>query len=222
MKQSHINVLQKSKLFKNFNTKDIQKILDNSKLQIQSFEKGEFVVLQHRPLKKFGILLDGNCQIIKEDIEGNRMIFDTLGAGNFFGEAIVLSSFNISPVSIIVKKNTTILWFEKDFLFKNYNTFDIKLIENIMTVLANKNYILNNKINILSKRSIREKLLAYFHFEVQKNNSNHFVLPFTKSDLAEYICVERTAMYRVLKNLCDEGIISIDKRKITILHLTKD
>ncbi len=219
MKQSHINLLKKSKIFKDLTTSQIEDVLINTKTE--NFAKGEFVVLQHRPLKKFGILLDGNCQIIKEDFEGNRTIMHTLEAGNFFGESIVFTSFGISPVSIIVKKATTILWFDKEFIFDK-NNYNVKLIQNISEIIANKNYVLNNKIDILSKRTIKEKLMAYFYNEVSKSDANYFILPFTKSDLAEYICVERTAMYRVLKTLCDENIIDIDKRKITILNMTKN
>ena len=75
---------------------------------------------------------------------------------------------------------------------------------------------MNDRIQILSKQGIREKLLAYFSVQKLKSGSNTFVLPLNRTNLAAYLGVNRTALCRTLSLLQKDGTISIDKNTVTI------
>ena len=89
---------------------------------------------------------------------------------------------------------------------------------NTLVIINNKFKNTNERIRILEKKQIREKLLEYFDIEYKKNRSRNIVMPFTLKDLADYIAVNRSAMFRELKHLKDEGFIEIKSKKITLLY----
>ena len=82
----------------------------------------------------------------------------------------------------------------------------------------NKVTNLNTRIEILTKRSIREKLRGYFNILSTRNLNKTFSLPFSLTDLADYLSVDRSAMMRELKCLKDEGFIRKNGNKITLLY----
>ncbi len=216
-----LEVLKKSRLFKNITEENIAGMLKCISQGVKTYDKNEFIVRQHGPVEDFGVILSGSCQIVKDDYEGNRTIVNTIGAGDFFGEAIVFSSFKNSPVSILVKKKTDILWLSKNCVVnpcKNAHSFHNIFILNIIEIISNRNYALNKKLDVVSQRTIRDKLLTYFYNEVESSGKLTIVMPYTKSELAEFICVERTAMYRVLKQLEEEGVLTVDGNVVTILQ----
>ena len=123
--------------------------------------------------------------------------------------------FNInSDVSIVATTDCEVLFIDYNELINNakYNRINY----NINKLLTGKIYNLYEKIEILSKRTIREKLLAYFNNLSKKYNKKTFNLPITYIELADYLSVDRSAMTREIKKLKDEKIISINDKKITI------
>ena len=74
------------------------------------------------------------------------------------------------------------------------------------------------RIELLSKRSIREKILSYFNLLSIQKYSKSFTLPFSLTDLADYLCVDRSAMMREMKLLKEEGFIEKIGNKITLLQ----
>ena len=95
-----------------------------------------------------------------------------------------------------------------------YNTF----IKNLIKVLYSKIKEFNNRIEILTNKTIRDKLLAYFKIMTKNNNSRIIYLPFNYSDLADYLAINRSAMAREMKTLKDEGLIETKGKKIKLLY----
>ena len=90
-------------------------------------------------------------------------------------------------------------------------------LKNLFDIIATKLKEKNERIRVLEKKQIREKLLEYFDIQRKKSFSNYFYLPFSLKDLADYLAVNRSAMFRELKHLKEEGFIEIHNRKITLL-----
>ena len=87
-----------------------------------------------------------------------------------------------------------------------------------MQILSDKVVASNERVEILAKRTTREKLLAYFELLAKKNLSRRFELPFTYTDLADYLGVDRSAMQRELKNLKEDEFIKTKGKQITLLY----
>ena len=165
-----------------------------------------------------GIIINGELQIIRTDYYGNRTIIDELFTGDIFGT--IISSLNNNDYEIITKKDTNLIIIEYQRILNLksnlpcYNQF----IRNLLEITTNKIAEKNKRINLLTKKTIRDKLLEYFNNNSTNSEKRILYLPFSYTDLADYLAVDRSAMSRELKNLKDEGFIKTKGRIITLLY----
>ena len=166
-----------------------------------------------------GVIVEGYAQIIRTDYNGNRTIIEELEEGSVFGSFI--SSLNNNEYNVLTKEDTKIIFFDYEFIinFENngysyYNQFIKNLLE-ITTELIDEK---NKKIEILTQKTIRDKLLTYFEMNFKKTGSKNIYLTSSYTDLADYLAIDRSAMSRELKNLKNEGFITTKGRKITLLY----
>ncbi len=220
----NFNSLNKCVLFKGLKTNaEVKKILVCTHYKVKEYKKNEYVQLIGSPLKKIGIVVDGSCDIIKEDFNGNVTLISALSEGSIFGESLIFSEQNLSPVSIIATKKVTIYYLDlQNTLTKCSSCYlNQTILKNLLTILSNKNVVLNKKINVLSQKTIREKLITYFEDICTLKNSNCFVLPITKTKLSNYLGVDRSAMSREFKCMQNENIITVDGNNITLNHYSR-
>lgn len=169
-----------------------------------------------------GVLLMGKIQIVQEDIFGNRTIIDQLTAGHLFAETFICAGIKKSPVTVLTITECEILLIKFRQIITTCSSaceFHTKLIENMLQILARKNMILNQKNKFLSQRSTREKIRAYFMHMIAQQGKFNFDIPFSRSELADYLCVDRSALSRELGKLQDEGKIKFHKNAFEVLDL---
>ena len=161
----------------------------------------------------------GNVQIIKNDYSGNRTIIEDLKEQDVFGTMI--STINSNLTEVITKEETLITIIDYNRIFEMeytkleyYNQF----VKNLLEIITEKVQEKNERIEILTKKSIRNKLLSYFQILATKTKTRVLYLPFTFTELADYLAVDRCAMSRELKYLKEEGFIQINNRIITLLY----
>ena len=197
------------------NQKKLLKLLEANTL---FFKRGS-TVLSHVKGNIIGVILEGYAQIIRTDYNGNTTIIEELEEGNIFGSTI--SSLNRVEYDILTKEDTKIIFFDYDLIlnFQNNNyAYYNQFIKNILTISIALIEEKNDHIEILSQKTIRDKLLTYFEIIFKKNSSKNIYLTSSYSDLASYLAIDRSAMSRELKSLRDEGFISSKGRKITLLY----
>ncbi len=217
--KKYFKVLEKVPLFKGVE-KELDAVLSCLLSSVKAYKKDSIIFLAGEPIHAIGIILSGSAKIIKEGIDGNVNILTELVPGDTFGEAFVCASMPKIFVTVQAQHNCEVLFIN----YKKMITpcaaacdFHTKLIENMMKIIAMKNIVLNQKIEIMSKRSIREKLLCYFEIQRETGNSNQFTIPFNRMELAEFICVDRSAMSRELSKMRDEGLIEFEKNFFKLL-----
>jgi CRP-like cAMP-binding protein len=199
-------------IFNNMSQEEIDNALKNLGARRITFRKDHIIISNLVDDDLIGIIINGKASIVNYDYEGNRDIIDTLEYNNVFGKPF----FNInSDVSIIANTDCEVLFIDANLLV-NGNTIYNKINFNINRLLTNKIYTLYDKLEILSKRTIREKLLSYFSNLSKKYHKKTFNLPITYIELADYLSVDRSAMMREIKKLRDEKKINTDGKKITI------
>lgn len=110
------------------------------------------------------------------------------------------------------------------FIYDNIQTkcnsrckFHEELEHKLPILIMNNTIKLNERIELLTKKSIRDKLLTYFNIISSKNFSKTFTIPFSLTDLADYLCIDRSAMMREISHLKEDGIIDKKGHKITLL-----
>lgn len=168
----------------------------------------------------FYILAQGSASLIRIDVCGVRTILETLMPGDIFGEMLAFSGLSGDSISVVCEKDTTILCFEFSHITHpcaNACPHHTLLLENLFRLILRNSMALSERIEVLSRRTIREKLLCYFSLQASHGGSATFELPFSISALADYICSDRSAMMREMKNMRQNGWIEAHGRKITLL-----
>lgn len=205
-------------LFKNIDPTDIEKVLKSLNGRRISFKKDMTILSNLNNTFEVGIILSGKASLIRIDYNGNRFIVSVLGPSDLFGGCF--SDYMTDEMSVISDTDCEVLFVEYNLLLGRGDKRIIyreQLIDNVIDILVNKINSYNRRIEVLNKRSIREKLLEYFHILEVEQSSSTITLPFTFTTLAEYLSVDRSAMMRELKNLKEENIILVDRKKITMI-----
>jgi CRP-like cAMP-binding protein len=185
--------------------------------RIRKYGKGETVLLSGDSVSKIGVIASGSVKIIKEDADGNDFILTELGVPDLFGETFVCAGIARSPVTVQASAKSEILFLDYRKVITSCPSacaFHTRLIENMIKLLARKNLLLNQKIDILSKRTTREKLIAFF--DTQRGASRRFAVPYNREEMARYLCVDRSAMSNELCKMRDEGLIRFNRNEFEI------
>ena len=206
-------------LFENINASSKEKLLKILEATILVLPKNANIFKAINDTNIIGIIECGSIQIIKNDYNGNRTIVDTLEDNNIFGS--IIYPISNQEYEIITKEKTKLIVIDYNIIM-NYNetnhSYYNQFIKNLLKVIVTKGNEKNERIEILTKRTIRDKLLEYFKINSQRTGSKIVYLPFTFTELADYLAVDRCAMSREMKYLKEEGFISISNKKITLLY----
>lgn len=218
--ENYYDILKKVELFEGIDENDYESILSCLYARTVHYNKNQNVFHKDDPVTNAGIILSGQVQVLKEDYYGNRSIVTKLTKGALFGETFVCADIKKLPVSVIAEAESEILFIDYQKLIhscKSTCAFHSRLIYNMLRIVARKNIMLNQKIELLSKRTTREKLLAYLAAEAQKAGNNNFLIPFNREELADYLSVDRSAMSAELGRMRDDGLIQFHKNNFTLL-----
>ena len=206
-------------LFHNITDKNKEKLLYTLECHTFTFKKNTRVLTTIKEDNIIGYVVNGYMQIIRTDFNGNETIIEELEENSVFGTR--LSSLNNSEYEIITKEESKILILDYNRIINeetNQTPSYNQLIKNLLEIATKKINEKNERIEILTKKTIRDKLLEYFKIVSEKNSSRVIYLTLSYTELADYLAVDRCAMSRELKNLKDEGFIKTDHKKITLLY----
>ena len=190
------------------------------KVQKKTFAKGETITSYIEKRNQFCILLSGNADLVRYDLNGNKTIVEHFSKNNIFGEVFYIVTTN-NELSVEARSKCEVLIYSyQDIHYKCKQNckFHQKLSEYLPELILDKVTSLNMRVELLTKRSTRDKLLGYFNLLSTRNLSKTFKLPFSLTDLADYLSVDRSAMMRELKLLKEENFIKKNGKIITLLY----
>ena len=191
-----------------------------NRVQKKSFTKNEVITTYIEKRNQFCILINGNADLVRYDLNGNRTIVEHLSKNDIFGEVFYTVTTN-NELLVEAREKCEVLFYIYDnihFKCKNNCKFHQKLSENLPELILKKVTDLNMRVELLTKRSIREKLIGYFTLVSSRKLNKTFSLPFSLTDLADYLSIDRSAMMRELKLLKEDGFIEKNGNKITLLY----
>ena len=208
--KKYITLLKNSKLFQGIDGKEITSMLGCLSAVRRKYRKGEMVFRRGERIDSVALLLEGSIHIQKEDYWGNLSILNEIAEGEIFGEVYAcLGSEEILNNAVAVKDSEVLFLDVKRILTMCPSAcpFHGRLIRNLLSVLAQKNKMLTQKMEHMSKRTTREKLLSYLSEQSQRAGSPVFDIPFNRQQLADFLSVDRSAMSAELGRMRDEGLL---------------
>ncbi len=218
--KKYLEVLKNCPLFKNINEANLLTMLTCLGAKTECFDKKYTIMAEGTPAKYIGIVLSGSVQTIQVDYYGNRSILSSLEPSQVFAEAFAAAGVKSIPVSIIANEPSEIMLIDCSHIMHNCSNncgFHNQLIFNLMQDIAAKTILFHQKIEIISKRSTREKLLTYLSFYSKKTGSGSFDIPFDRQELADYLEVDRSGLSAEISKLRSEGLLNSYKKHFELL-----
>lgn len=186
----------------------------------KKYKKNEIIFFESNEIRNVGIILSGTVHMIKNDAEGYQTLLVTMKTGDLFGESFSCGSHLNAHVSFIATTPCIILFlpfYKIIHSCKMTCTFHHRLIENMVRYISDKNVQLMNKIEIISKKTLREKIMTYLQQQASVQNSKHFTISLGRLELADYLCADRSALTRELSHMQKDGLICYNKNTFEIL-----
>lgn len=218
--KKYLEPLQFCPLFQGIEQEELETMLGCLGATVRSYSSRQTVLAEGDPAKDIGIVLSGKVQIVQLDYYGNRNIVGTAGPGELFGESFACAQVEELPVSVVAAESATILIIDCRRIINtcgNACAFHQRMIYNLMRVTAMKNLAFHQKIQIISKRTTREKLMAYLLAQAKQNNSNRFNIPYDRQELADYLAVDRSGLSAEIGKLCRQGVIRSRRNDFELL-----
>lgn len=225
--EKFFDILKSVSLFHGIDPADYPRMLACLNASPRHFLAGEWILLAGAPADRVGILLEGRAQVVREELSGSRTILTGLEPADLFAEAFVCASGGnrTLPVSVFSVTDSAVLLLDYRRIISSGPescAFHDQLVENMLAVMAGKNLMLNRRIGHLSRRTTREKLLSYLSEQAAFCGSTEFDISFDRQELADYLCVERSAMSAILSKLRAQGVLEYSRSHFRLLALPKE
>ena len=212
--------LEKSPLFQDISYEEYFRMLDCFQAVQRSFRTDDLIYdFSSKESNAVGIIERGEASVIRIDKDGVSTVLEELSVGGVFGRTLAYAGSVRDSMEVVCRTPCDVLFIDYPHIFKRCEkacTHHSLLVQNMLRLMADKAQALSLRVDVLSRRSIREKLLCYFRQLSEQEGKQTFTLPFSLSTLADYIATDRSAMMRELKRLKEEGVIRSDGRKITL------
>lgn len=205
--------------FQGISEKEQKKILTLLAVHVYNFDANQDILETIKNDDVIGIIQEGFAEIKRINYNGDENIIEELDKDSIFGTNI--SAINNNEYEIITKEPTTVIIIEYDYLQDEENLnqkYFNKFLLNLFSIINEKMQLKNERIRILTRKTIRNKLLEYFQIYQENHHSKNIYLPSSFTNLADYLAIDRSAMARELKYMKDEGFIEIKGKRITILY----
>lgn len=190
------------------------------KVKKKAFLKNEVITTYIQKRNQLCILLDGHADLVRYDLNGNRTIVERFSKSSLFGEVFYKVTTN-NELLVEAKSSCTVLFYIYDELKNKCNkscNFHETLSEYLPELILNKITELNTRIELLTQKTTRDKLLMYFSLISTRKLSKTFELPLSLTDLADYLNVDRSAMMRELKLLKEDKMVDKIGNRIILLY----
>ena len=216
----YFGILSKCPLFADIAREDLLRMLVCLGARVEHFDKKYTVFAEGSIARYIGIVLSGSVQIVHVDYFGNRSILAAMGPSEMFAEDFAAAEVQSLPVTVIADEPADVMLIDCSHILHTCHNncgFHQQLIFNLMKDLAKKSIRLHQRIEVTSKRTTREKLLAYLAIEAQKAGRHGFDIPFDRQELADYLEVDRSGLSAEIGKLKKEGILDSHKNHFILL-----
>jgi len=213
--------LIKSQLFQGISEEELGALVKCLGCTFRTYKKDEAVYHVGDFVREIGIVTGGRVHIVKDDAWGNSNIIAEISDGGMFAEAAVCAGIGILPVTVRAAADTEVMFVDFQRIITACTSaciFHALLIRNMIGVFARKNMMLVGKMEHITKRTTRDRLLSYLSEQAKLHNSNSFEIPFDRQKLADYLSVERSALSAEMSRLKVDGVIKYRKNHFELLE----
>lgn len=221
MEQSDLELAGCSSLFAGISSDELPLLLNCLSARIRGYAKNEFIFIHGDRVTFIGMVLEGYVRIIRENYWGNRSILSQIGPGELFAEAFTCADVPTPEVSAIAAQPCRILLIDYKRIITTCPSscgFHMRLIRNMIRILALKNIMLTQKMGHITMRTTREKVLSYLSARALEAGGSRFSIPYNRQELADYLSVDRSSLSAELARMRDDEILHFHKNQFELLR----
>lgn len=211
-------MLKKTELFRDFPDDVItQEILPRQ--QLQDYPKGRFLIEQQQRVERFSIVVSGKIHIMHLFPNGTYSLMSAVGAGEIVGADLICTRSQVSPYHAVAAIPTQVLAFPVELLTQPgmlQEPWRLTALNRLLTLISHENMKKEYRLAILSQKGLRERITTYLTMQSARLHTNTFSIPFSRDDLAAYLCVNRSALSHELSLMQQEGLIKFRKNVFTL------
>ena len=197
-----------SALFAGVGTHDLDSMMSCLSAKERNYKKNEFIFHTGDKVTQIGMVLEGTVHMMKEDVWGNVMILGEACPGDIHLDVGVVAKTDVKVLFLDIQKVLTVC--------SNGCEFHSKIIRNLLSSIAERTLEMTRKVEHMSQRSLRDKVLSYLSSEAVRAGSKEFTIPFNRQQLAEYLSVDRSALSAELGKMRDEGMLEFWKNQFKL------
>lgn len=219
MDKSIIKCLENSKLFRGLSVCDIATVCDLLTVTEKEYSKNDVIINQGEPVRKIGILKKGSIISVKYHYDGNAQILRIYHQGEVFSLEAVNTSLSTSPASLISRTDCEVIFIPYSKLMESEAVSDItknRILSNAGEILGNELIRLTYKIDVLSKRTLRERIMTYLSLIKERSADSTFDIGMNQEQFAQYLCVNRSVLSKELNKMRKSGLIDYKGNRFTV------
>ena len=212
-------IIRSSQLFSGVSEEELTAMLSCLETRKESFPKDALLLRIGDTADAIGLVLSGSILIIQEDIWGNRNILSRTAPGQTYAAAFACAPSSVSNVSVVTETPTAVLFLNVKRLLTvcpSACAHHSRIIRNLLSDLAGKNLLLNEKLTHIAQRTTRAKLMSYLSAEAQRRGAVEFDIPFSRQQLADFLAVERSGLSLELGKMKKEGLLDYHKEHFVL------
>ncbi len=217
--EKYFNLIHQNDLFEGILRKDFETMFFCLSPIKKSYTKNEYILHMGDSIETVGILLSGELKIIKTDIHGNENIVNKIFTGDMFLEVFACADVFSSPVAVISETKSEVLFLNYRKIITSCSSscvFHQKLISNMLKIIAKKSLFLNEKFDIISKKTLRNKIITYLDYE--RKGKEKLKINLNREELANFLLADRSALSAELSKMQKENLIKYNKNEFEILY----
>jgi CRP-like cAMP-binding protein len=219
-----VKILATSPLFAGIPADTLALMLDCLQPKVSDYPKNSYITIEGDPFTGLGIFLAGEASVIRENVAGTRIVLTVLGAGDMFGEMVAFSARRFWPASVFAQTDCSVVFLPPHKITgacANTCAGHQQLIRNMLLIISERALMLNRKVEYLTIRSMRAKIVTYLLEQHKSRGKKTFLLPLKRNDLADFLNVSRTALSRELGRMRDEGLLDFYRSSVQLKDIPR-
>ena len=180
----------------------------------------ETFIVESDPPNRIGIVVTGAVRLTRQRLDGGRNVLETIQPNDTFGTTYVFRDAPTMGISMSAVGDTTVILLEIEKITQPCHKVcaaHLQFVKNLLTVMSQKTFSLKQKLRILSQRTIRARLMLFLQIRAKRAKSNEFEIPFDRQALADFLCVDRSALSAELSKLRKERKVESVKNRFKLL-----
>ena len=217
--EQYYSILKQCGMFNGIQPRKYNEVLTCLNASVRQYPRNAHIVELGEQTRNTGVLLDGSMEEFLYDENGNQVSICSFAAGQVFGAELACTGWTTSPVCLRAAADCTVMLLDFSALMSQQTLTcpcRMQVTANLMQDMARQLLFFNTKVRILAQKRLRDRLKIYLQ-TLTPDEKGCYTLPYSRTGLADFLCVDRSALSRELCRMRDEGVLDFSGSKLRLL-----